>query len=225
MAQRISQRITQRTYHFRPPIWRPAKQLNQQTFVLLLALLGWLALYGWLGWRLWSTGVEQAGRLEIGLGIGCVVVGIPLALAWWSALRRWRARMRGNDWPALTLERVNQLTPSQFEEYVAQRIFARQGYQVNNIRDTKDGGVDIVVTDPVGRRAIVQCKLYRNVVGEPIVRDLYGALIHNDAQMAFLVTNSNISAAARKWAVGKPIALIDGPQLVELSRAEPQGQI
>jgi restriction system protein len=136
-------------------------------------------------------------------------------------LRRWRARLRGNKWPALTLEKITQLTPSQFEEYVAQRLFARQGYQVENIRDVKDGGVDIVVIDPMGRRAIVQCKLYRNVVGEPIVRDLYGALIHSDAHMAFLVTNSNISAAARKWAAGKRIALIDGPQLVELARAEP----
>ena len=213
--------MAQRTYNFRPPIWRPAKQLNQQTVGLVAVLVGWLALYGWLGWRLWSVGLERAGRFEIVLGIACIVVGIPLALGWWSALRRWRARLRGSQWPALSLEQVNKLTPSQFEEYVAQRIFARQGYQVNNIRDVKDGGVDVIVTDSVGRSAIVQCKLYRNVVGEPIVRDLYGALIHHDAHMAFLVTNSNISAAARRWAAGKPIALIDGTQLVELSRAEP----
>ncbi len=217
----MAQRITYRTYHFRPPIWRPAKQLNLQTLVLCLALIGWLALYAGLGWRLWSRGVEQTGRLEIGLGIACIVVGIPLALGWWSALRRWRVRLQSHTWPALSLEQINRLTPSQFEEYVAQRLFARQGYQVNNTRDTKDGGVDIVVTDAVGRRAIVQCKLYRNGVGEPIVRDLFGALIHNDAHMAYLVTNSNISSAARRFAAGKPIALIDGPQLVELCKAEP----
>lgn len=221
----MAQRIARRTYYFRPPIWRPAKQLNQQTFVLLLALVGWLALYGTLGWRLWLVGLEKAGRLEIVLGILCIVVGIPLALGWWSALRRWRARMRGNQWPALSLEKINQLTPSQFEEYVGQRLFARQGYEVTNIRDTKDGGVDIVVVDPVGRRAIVQCKLYRGGVGEPIVRDLYGALIHSEAHMAFLVTNSRISAEARRWATGKPIALIDGPQLVELSKADPQANL
>jgi restriction system protein len=209
----------QRTYHFRPPIWRPAKQLNTQTFALFLSLVGWLVLYGWLGWRLWAQGLEKSGRLEIGLGIACVALGIPLALGWWSALRRWRTRVRSNTWPALSLEKISKLTPSQFEEYVAQRIFARQGYQVDNVRDTKDGGVDIIVIDTQGHRAIVQCKLYRNVVGEPIVRDLYGALIHNDAYMAYLVTNSHISTAARRWAVGKPIALIDGPQLVELSQS------
>ena len=221
----MAQRITYRTYQFRPPIWRPAKQLNAQTLVLVVALVGWLALYGWLGWRLWQSGLEGAGRFDLILGIACIAVGIPLALGWWSALRRWRARLKGSEWPALSLEKVSQLTPSQFEEYVAQRIFARQGYQVDNIRDVKDGGVDIVVTDAVGRRAIVQCKLYRNVVGEPIVRDLYGALIHHEAHMAYLVTNSNISTAARRWAAGKPIALIDGKQLVELGRAEPQSQV
>jgi restriction system protein len=155
------------------------------------------------------------------LGIACVVVGIPTALGWWSALRRWRARLQGGKWPALSLEKMNELTPSQFEEYVAQRLFARQGYQVENTRDSKDGGVDIVVTDPGGHRAIVQVKLYRHAVGEPIVRDLYGALIHDGAQMAFLVTNSTISTAAHRWAAGKPIALIDGKQLVELAQAEP----
>jgi restriction system protein len=148
-------------------------------------------------------------------------VGIPLALGWWSALRRWRARLRGEGWPALSLEAMGKLTPAQFEEYVAQRLFARQGYEVHNNRDSKDGGVDIVVIDPAGRHAIVQCKLYRSVVGEPIVRDLYGALMHHNAHMAYLVTNSNISAAARRWAAGKPIALIDGAQLVELARTEP----
>jgi restriction system protein len=217
----MAQRLSYRTYHFRPPIWRPTKQLNLQTFVLLSTSLLWLAIYGWLGWRLWADGVERAGTLEFNLGLACIGLGIPLALAWWSVLRRWRTRMKESKWPALTLEKISQLTPSQFEEYVAQRIFARQGYQVNNVRDTKDGGVDIVVTDALGRRAIVQCKLYRNAVGEPIVRDLYGALIHNEAHMGYLVTNSNISSAARRWAAGKPIALIDGTQLVELSKAEP----
>jgi restriction system protein len=186
--------------------------------------VGWLALYGWLGWRLWAEGLETAGWFEVGLAAACIVLGIPLALGWWSAIRRWRARLTRDKWPALSLEKVAQLTPSQFEEYVAQRIFARQGYQVENVRDVKDGGVDIVVTDAQGRIAIVQCKLYRNVVGEPIVRDLYGALIHADAHMAYLVTNSNISTAARRWAGGKPIALIDGTQLVKLSQAEPQSQ-
>src|SRR5690606_33737558 len=113
----MAQRAIFRTYQFRPPTWRPAKQLHQQTIVLLLALAAWLALYGWLGWRLWQMGLDRAGRLEVGLGTACIALGIPLALGWWSALRRWRARLKGSAWPALSLEKISELTPSQFEEY------------------------------------------------------------------------------------------------------------
>ncbi len=216
----MSRTIT-RTYDFRPPIWRPPTQLNTQSALLLLGAFGWLALYGWLAVRLWQHGVTQIGAAEIAVTLACIALGVPLALGWWSALRRWRARRQPSAWPALNLEQVSRLTPAEFEEYVAQRIFARQGYGVLNTPDVKDGGIDIVVTDAHGRRALVQCKLYRNPVGEPIVRDLYGVLIHDGAYMAYLVTNSSISSAARRWAVGKPIGLIDGTQLVELAQAEP----
>jgi restriction system protein len=209
------------TYHFRPPAWRPTSQLNAQTGVLVLGAFGWLVLYGWLAVRLWQRGVPQMGMAELSVIVVCVALGIPLALGWWSMLRRWRARLRRSEWPALNLDQVNRLTPSQFEEYVAQRLFARQGYAVINTPDVKDGGIDVVVTDAHGRRALVQVKLYRNPVGEPIVRDLYGVLIHDGAHMAYLVTNSSFSTAARRWAAGKPIGLIDGSQLVELAQAEP----
>ena len=82
------------------------------------------------------------------------------------------------------------------------------------------GGVDILVTDAAGRLAVVQCKRYRGTVGESTVRDLYGTMIHHDASMAFLVSTGAISASARRWAAGKPIGLIDGERLVDLSRAE-----
>src|SRR4051812_14463782 len=109
----MTERIAYRTFHFRPPLWRPTRELNDQTLVLIVGLALWLAFYSWLGWRLWSSGVERAGRLDVGLGITCVIVGIPLALGWWSVLRRWRTRFQKNPWPALSLEQLHSLTPSQ----------------------------------------------------------------------------------------------------------------
>jgi restriction system protein len=215
-----------RTYHFhsydfRPPAWRAPAALYAQTGALCIGGLLWLAIYGWLAARLLRGGLAQAGLLELGLALLCVLVGAPLLLGWHSVLRRWRARLRRTVWPALSLEQLALLTPAEFEEYVAQRIFARQGYQVQNTPDVKDGGVDILVTDVHGRRAVVQCKRYRATVGEATVRDLYGTMIHHDALMAYLVTSGPISEAARRWAAGKPIGLIDGARLVELARAEP----
>jgi restriction system protein len=185
-----------------------------------LGSLIWLAIYGGLALRLWDMGLAGAGMVEAVWGLLAVVSGVPVAVGWWRILRRWRAGRRG-AWPALSLEQVRALTPGDFEAYVAQRIFARQGYSVENTPDVKDGGVDILVADAHGRRAVVQCKRYRGTVGEVVVRDLYGTMIHNDALMAYLVTTGSISEAARRWAAGKPIGLIDGPRLVELSHAEP----
>ncbi len=66
----------------------------------------------------------------------------------------------------------------------------------------------------------MQCKRYRGTVGAPIVRDLYGTMVHHGAGYAYLVTNSTFSEEARIWAAGKPIELIDGRRLVDLSQAE-----
>lgn len=218
MAQRS---VVWRTYDFRPPRWLPRQRLNSQTLALVMLTGGWLLLYAWLGAQLWRGGVLAAGRLEIVLTAVCIVLGVPLALGWWGAVRRWRMRLQPATWAALSVAQLLELTPSQFEEYVAQRVFARQGYAVQNTPDVKDGGVDIVVTDVHGRQAVVQCKRYRGTVGEATIRDLYGAMMHHDATMAYLVTTGGISEAARRWAQGKPIGLIDGSRLVELSRAEP----
>ena len=68
-------------------------------------------------------------------------------------------------------------------------------------------------------RAIVQCKRYRDTVGEEIVRGLFGTLLHETAHHAFLVTTADISSAAAKWAAGKPMTLIDGPTLVDIAQA------
>lgn len=213
--------VVWRTYDFRPPRWLPRQRLNSQTLVLVLLSGGWLLLYAWLGAQLWHGGVLAAGRLELMLTAACIVLGIPLALGWWGVVRRWRMRLRPAVWPAMTVPQLLELTPSEFEEYVAQRIFARQGYAVINTPDVQDGGVDIIVTDVHGRQAVVQCKRYRGTVGEATIRDLYGAMMHFEAAMAYLVTTGNISDAARRWSQGKPIGLIDGSRLEELSRAEP----
>lgn len=211
--------MTQTTFAFELPAWRRTGRIRWQPASLFFATLVWLLLYAGLGWRLWTRGLPRTGTFELWLLAACVLLGTVLVLAWrvsWRSL--WRGRRLGG-WPALDLDEMYALTPSQFEDYVARRIFARKGYKVDNIRDTKDGGVDILVTDRFGQRAVVQCKRYKGSVGEPIVRDLYGTMIHVGAGYGFLVATSTFSEEARRWAAGKPIELIDGRRLVQLSRS------
>ena len=210
-----------RRYEFRPPTWQPRGALNARLLFLGLLTVAWAALYATLGMRLWQGGLAGAGAVELLLALLALALGVPLAVAWWATLRRWRVRLQPSAWPPLTVAQLLELSPSQFEEYVAQRVFARQGYTVENTPDVADGGVDIIITDRQGNRAVVQCKRYRSTVGEATVRDLYGAMIHHNAGMAFLVTTAKISDAARRWAADKPIDLIDGARLEALARAEP----
>lgn len=215
--------MTTRTYGFDQPRWRPAGRLPGDTFGALAVSAVWVLLFRWLLERILVQRLpltEQGNLLLFGaLALGAGVV----SLLWWELLRRWLWQLRPSR-RALSLRRLQELTPSEFEEYVAQRIFARQGYHVVNTPDTKDGGIDVLLTDRKGNRAVVQCKRYRNTVGEEVVRDLYGTMIHNGAAHGFLVTTSAISSAARKWAADKPITLIDGAALERLGYTQSRRQ-
>lgn len=212
--------MTQRTFDFQPPLWRAPAQLHRQTTALGLATLGWLVVYGALGWRLLAGGIARFGAPEALLALVAVALGVAVLIGWRRVLRRWTRQVEPHAWPALDLAALRGLSPAEFEDYVGQRLFARQGYRVINTPDVKDGGVDIVVTDVHGRRAVVQCKRYRGTVGEATVRDLYGTMMHWQATMAFLVTTGAVSESARRWVVGKPMLLIDGNQLVALAQSE-----
>jgi restriction system protein len=214
--------MSNHSYAFRLPVPRlPRVPRMQPAFISVLTLL-WAALYGWLGYRLWIDGLRAGLRLNLLLIGGIVVIGVALVLAWRAIGERWLTGVRSSGkWGALSLREVQAMDPYAFEEYVAQRLFARQGYQVINTQDSKDGGVDILVTDRYGQQAVVQCKRYRATVGSATVRELYGTMIHAGAVRAFLVTSSTISDDARKWAADKPITLIDGKRLVQLSNATP----
>jgi restriction system protein len=210
-----------RTYRFETPRWQPARRLHTQTLGLIGGTLVWVGLYSWLAYRLWSAHAPLASAQSLGQAAALIVLGVAVGVAWWWVGKRWLARLRPAAWRALSLEQMMDLTPPAFEQYVAERIFARQGYDAVNTPDVKDGGIDILLTDREGRRAVVQCKRYRGTVGAETVRDLYGTMIHSGAAHAYLVTTGSISRAAREWAAGKNIELLDGERLVELARSLP----
>jgi restriction system protein len=212
--------MSQYTYSFQQPIFRRGNRAGTLVSLLLFGTCTWVLLYAGLGWRFWVRGVDLGNPVDAWLLLVCVAMGAGMVLAWRSSWPRLRRMWHIGPWPALSLAEMYELSPSEFEMYVAQRIFARRRYHVDNTRDVKDGGIDILVTDHIGQRAVVQCKRYRGTVGESVVRDLYGTMIHNGAVFAYLVTTGTISQEARIWAAGKPIQLVDGGELEAWARAE-----
>lgn len=163
-------------------------------------------------------GAAQAVIAALLLGFGAFLI-----TGWAMAARtHWQERHQpqpSGQGLGLTLDELQALEPGEFEAWV-QQLFRSRGYFANNTPDGADHGVDLWVVSPQGERAIVQCKRYRGVVGEPVVRDLYGVMQHESAPRGYLITTGSISAAARRWAQGKSIDLIDGPRLAMLAAGQ-----
>ena len=153
---------------------------------------GWFALLFW-GWGAGSSGLLLLSRLFPVLG----------------DLRRLER--------AGELENIIQMSPAEFEQLVA-AYFRRAGYAVQAVGAQGDHGIDLVLHAPGEGRIIVQCKRYRGAVGEPVVRDLYGTMIHEGASRGFLMTTGRFTRQALLWAEDKPIELIEGEELVERFR-------
>jgi len=114
-----------------------------------------------------------------------------------------------------TIEQMRALTPEDFELLVAQ-TYQAQGHTVEIVGSTGDHGIDLVVHTRRGETWLVQCKKYRGKVGEPIIRDFYGALRAAEADAGAVVTTGTITEQARLWAEGKPLHLYDGEEFLKI---------
>lgn len=114
------------------------------------------------------------------------------------------------------VEYVSRLPPMEFERITC-ALFRRMGYEVDSTPGSGDHGIDAYLRK--GKwRGVLQCKRYKSSVGEPALRDLYGAMHAEGADEAIVVTTGKVSEKARAWAKGKPILLIERNGLMELLR-------
>ena len=145
----------------------------------------------------------------IGLAAG-ILTGLAALLAWRRAARQHAAYAK----TGLTRKDLAALTPAQFEDWCAARL-REQGYKVSVVGGQSDHGIDLI-GERDGERLVVQCKRWLGVrlVGEPQVRDLYGAMHHERANGAMVITTGVFSEPALAWAQGKPIRLWDVDRLI-----------
>lgn len=87
------------------------------------------------------------------------------------------------------------------------------GFEARTTSRSADGGVDIIAESRkpfISGRYIIQCKDWKNPVGEPALRDLLGAVQKNRAVKGILISRSAFTRSARDFAQGTPLELIDG---------------
>jgi restriction system protein len=144
-----------------------------------------------------------------GVAVGILVAVVALVV--WKRAQRERDGFRRTGF---TSRDLRQLSPEQFEEWCADRL-REQGYRVTVVGGQSDHGVDLLA-ERDGALTAVQCKRWFGVrlVGEPQIRDLLGAMQHEQASSAMVITTGQFSEAATKWAQGKPIRLWGVEQLL-----------
>jgi HJR/Mrr/RecB family endonuclease len=115
-----------------------------------------------------------------------------------------------------------------FEHLVRQLFeweFGKNGAEVKITRASRDRGVDAIMFDPDpirGGKYVIQAKRYTLTVGVDAVRDLYGTVINEGANRGILVATSSFGPDAYEFAKGKPISLVDGPNLLAMLRKHGQ---
>jgi restriction system protein len=167
-----------------------------------LAGLALLTLFLPIGWFLWLP--KDTNPIFV------LSVLAFLAVAWGQSIRRFKAIRQNYE----TRQQLAALTPTEFEQWCAHRLRAL-GYKVRHVGGQGDHGIDLFA-EKDGELAVVQCKRFtgRRTVGEPQLRDLFGAMHSEGAVRAIVITAGYFTEEARAWARGKPIELWDANRIV-----------
>ena len=101
-------------------------------------------------------------------------------------------------------------------EHLISKLLVKMGFEVEETKQTGDSGVDVIARSrkPIsGGLYIIQCKRQMANVGEPVIRDLYGVVGHNNASKGVLITTADYTQQATQFAKNKPLELMNGDQL------------
>jgi hypothetical protein len=141
---------------------------------------------------------------------------IGLAVIYQLVIENWRLRLPYGFNKIDTVEELKALSAEDFEHLTAS-VFRQMGYTVTETGGSGDGGVDVELQKG-SKKGVVSCKRYEGYVPPQYVRELYGTMISEGADEAFLVTSGYFADGAYDFVNGKPITLIDGPTLCKWLR-------
>ena len=188
--------------------------------VLFLAYLAYAPIVTW-----WQS-IPLTSRFLLLAATGFVLMaGVGLASAFLIYRHRereklWRLAMAGwqnNGRAHAIAQRHSAIYLSDLElEKLAAQVYKRMGYQVQHVGQTGDHGIDVLLINPNNQKEIVQCKQWSKPVGEATLRDLYGAMMHDQAVRGWIWAPRGFSGPAKAWAKGKPIVLIDDMEINRL---------
>ena len=108
------------------------------------------------------------------------------------------------------------MDPVQYEHFCAAKL-RRVGWDARVTTATGDQGVDIIA-EALGKRMVVQCKLYSSPVGNGAVQEVIAGRQFQKANFALVVSNADFTPSARQLAQSAVVGLLHHDQLAELGR-------
>jgi restriction system protein len=163
--------------------------------------------------------------------MGAAVAGfaqyvVPLLCLGGAGVSAWRRRQRrtliSNTAQARGADALDGMSWREFEMLVGE-AFRLQGFAVTeNGGGGADGGVDLVLSKGT-EKFLVQCKQWKAYkVGVDVVRELFGVMAAKGATGGFVVTSGSFSEAAKAFADGRNVKLVDGHRLFGLIKQAQQ---
>ena len=143
-----------------------------------------------------------------------LLIAFFMGLFWLASRERLLRRRRLQQ--ASSMYRLWALMPDDMAD-MATELFRLEGYVVTENRrpDEADGGVDFEIAK-AGKTWLVQVKHWRQEVGVDKARELWGLVADEGAAGGVLLGTSGFTAAAREFAEGKDLRLLDGPEFLSL---------
>ncbi|HET6823257.1 MAG TPA: restriction endonuclease [Anaerolineales bacterium] len=193
------------------------------TAVALVVLLAFAVYSPILNW--WQS-FPSTSKFLLLAGTGFVLMmGIGVVFAFLIYRKRerdkiWRLAMAG--WQNGSRREQNRPKSSAMHlsdlelEKLAEQVYKKLGYSVQHVGQTGDHGIDVLLINPNNQKEIVQCKQWSKPVGEAALRDLYGAMMHDQAVRGWIWAPRGFSGPAKEWVKGKSIVLVDDMEINRL---------
>lgn len=144
------------------------------------------------------------------LGIVAAIIGLAVAIVIMILVNNAKAeRLKKSG-----IADIDKMEGVQFEKYLG-HLFRAKGYKAEVTKVSGDYGADLVLQKD-GKKIVVQAKRYSKNVGIKAVQEAQASIAHYGATEAWVITNSDYTAAAYELAKSNRVKLINREALVEM---------
>jgi restriction system protein len=150
----------------------------------------------------WTKSI-RAGAIAAGCALGVVL-----------AIIIYRRMLHDDKLKKSGISEIDKMDGRQFEHYLG-HLFKGHGYAVNVTKASGDYGADLIISKD-GKKIVVQAKRYSKNVGLKAVQEAQTSIAHYSASEAWVVSNSDYTAAAYSLAKSNNVRLITRNELIEM---------